>query len=164
MDMVTRPAPNGKYLGANFIVGSTMNQVGRSQYGKRLPFNTTREIRQAKSFAKHAGSSLAFDDWRSLLIGSAFHFLVDENQKRQLHQRLNEEKHILEEVRKVVDKMGEQMRAIESHLEEIRQAGQQISQRQMERNKVLQNIQSTRLKLGQYSCFHSTICDAKALH
>jgi structural maintenance of chromosomes protein 5 len=34
--------------GGNYIVGNTMNMVTRSQYGRRLPQNLTRDVRQAR--------------------------------------------------------------------------------------------------------------------
>jgi structural maintenance of chromosomes protein 5 len=50
MDMAAR---NGG--GATFITGSTLNLVIRSRYGKRLPQNTTREIRPARNLVNVAG-------------------------------------------------------------------------------------------------------------
>jgi hypothetical protein len=34
--------------GGNYVVGNTMNIVTRSQYGRRLPQNLTRDVRQAR--------------------------------------------------------------------------------------------------------------------
>ena len=34
--------------GGNYIVGKTMNMITRSQYGRRLPQNLTRDVRQAR--------------------------------------------------------------------------------------------------------------------
>ena len=35
--------------GGNYIIGKTMNMVTRSQYGRRLPQNLTRDVRQART-------------------------------------------------------------------------------------------------------------------
>jgi hypothetical protein len=37
--------------GGNYIVGKTMNMVTRSQYGRRLPQNLTRDVREARILA-----------------------------------------------------------------------------------------------------------------
>lgn len=37
--------------GANFIIGTTLNNVSRSRYGQKKALNQTREIRPAKVFA-----------------------------------------------------------------------------------------------------------------
>lgn len=52
MDAVSNPARGG---GANFIVGKVFNMVSRSAYGQRLASNQTRDIGNAKTFAKHNG-------------------------------------------------------------------------------------------------------------
>jgi structural maintenance of chromosomes protein 5 len=57
MDLVTRVGPNGTGGGANFIVGSVFNRVSRSKYGRRLPYNATRDVKQARSLAATTGES-----------------------------------------------------------------------------------------------------------
>ncbi|EIW76265.1 P-loop containing nucleoside triphosphate hydrolase protein [Coniophora puteana RWD-64-598 SS2] len=49
MEAVSRFGPNGEGGGANFIAGNVMNRVQRSRYGRRLPQNQTRDIRQARN-------------------------------------------------------------------------------------------------------------------
>ena len=46
--------------GGNYIVGKTMNMVMRSQYGKRLPQNLTRDVRQARILVGPTGMSTRF--------------------------------------------------------------------------------------------------------
>jgi hypothetical protein len=41
----------------NYIVGKTMNMVTRSQYGRRLPQNLTRDVRQARVLVGPIGKS-----------------------------------------------------------------------------------------------------------
>jgi hypothetical protein len=43
--------------GGNYIVGKTLNTVTRSQYGRRLPQNLTRGVRDARTLAGSAGMS-----------------------------------------------------------------------------------------------------------
>jgi structural maintenance of chromosomes protein 5 len=43
--------------GGNYIVGNTMNVVTRSQYGRRLPQNLTRDVRQARVLVGPIGLS-----------------------------------------------------------------------------------------------------------
>jgi structural maintenance of chromosomes protein 5 len=63
MDMVARQGPNGTGGGATFITGSTLNAVTRSRYGKRLPQNTTREVKQARNLVNATG-------WLSTIVAS----------------------------------------------------------------------------------------------
>jgi hypothetical protein len=58
--MVARLSPNGTGGGATFITGTTLNNVARSRYGKRLPQNTTREIRPAKNLVNTAGKTVKY--------------------------------------------------------------------------------------------------------
>ena len=53
MDAVTRREA------ANFITGSTMNQVTRSRYGRRLAQNMTRALRPARTFSTASGKIVA---------------------------------------------------------------------------------------------------------
>ena len=46
--------------GGNYIVGKTMNMVTRSQYGRRLPQNLTRDVRQARVLVGPTGMSTCF--------------------------------------------------------------------------------------------------------
>jgi hypothetical protein len=48
--------------GGNYVVGNTMNIVTRSQYGRRLPQNLTRDVRQARILVGPVGEfySMAF--------------------------------------------------------------------------------------------------------
>jgi hypothetical protein len=43
--------------GGSYIVGNTLNMVTRSQYGRRLPQNLTRDIRQARVLVGPIGLS-----------------------------------------------------------------------------------------------------------
>ena len=43
--------------GGNYIVGKTMNIVTRSQYGRRLPQNLARGVREARTLVGPAGMS-----------------------------------------------------------------------------------------------------------
>jgi hypothetical protein len=52
--------------GGNYIVGKTMNMVTRSQYGRRLPQNLTRDVREARILAGPAGMSYLFLFFRDL--------------------------------------------------------------------------------------------------
>ena len=53
--------------GGNYIVGNTMNMVTRSQYGRRLPQNLTRDVRQARFLVGPASMSSCFFIPRDLL-------------------------------------------------------------------------------------------------
>jgi hypothetical protein len=46
--------------GGNYVVGKTMNMVTRSQYGRRLPQNLTRDVRQARVLVGPTGTSICF--------------------------------------------------------------------------------------------------------
>jgi hypothetical protein len=46
--------------GGNYIVGKTMNMVTRSQYGRRLPQNLTRDVRPARVLVGPTGLSTCF--------------------------------------------------------------------------------------------------------
>lgn len=46
--------------GGNYIVGKTLSMVTRSQYGRRLPQNLTRDVRQARSLVGPVGVSYLF--------------------------------------------------------------------------------------------------------
>jgi hypothetical protein len=54
MELVSRTG------GGNYIVGKTMNIVTRSQYGRRLPQNLTRGVREARTLAGSASMSYLF--------------------------------------------------------------------------------------------------------
>jgi hypothetical protein len=43
--------------GGNYIVGKTMNMITRSHYGRRLPQNLTRDVRQARVLVGPVGLS-----------------------------------------------------------------------------------------------------------
>lgn len=43
--------------GGNYIVGKTMNMITRSQYGRRLPQNLTRDVRPARVLVGPVGLS-----------------------------------------------------------------------------------------------------------
>ena len=43
--------------GGNYVVGKTLNQVMRSQYGRRLPQNLTRGVRDARVLVGPTGMS-----------------------------------------------------------------------------------------------------------
>ncbi len=49
----------------NYIVGKTMNMVTRSQYGRRLPQNLTRDVRPARVLVGPTGMSTFFSVIRS---------------------------------------------------------------------------------------------------
>jgi hypothetical protein len=49
--------------GGNYIVGNTMNVVTRSQYGRRLPQNLTRDVRQARVLVGPIGLSYFHFTW-----------------------------------------------------------------------------------------------------
>ena len=53
--------------GGNYIVGKTMNMVTRSQYGRRLPQNLTRDVRPARVLVGPTGMSTYFPPLRDLL-------------------------------------------------------------------------------------------------
>lgn len=44
--------------GATYIVGNIANSVTRSRYGKRLPQNSTREVRPARNWVHTDGTSV----------------------------------------------------------------------------------------------------------
>lgn len=49
MEMVSRIGPRGEGGGASYVTGNVFNTVSRSRYGKRLPQNSTREVRPARN-------------------------------------------------------------------------------------------------------------------
>jgi hypothetical protein len=51
---VSRFEKDGRGGSASFIAGSTMNIVARSQYGKRLTQNLTRDVQQARNLVNSA--------------------------------------------------------------------------------------------------------------
>jgi hypothetical protein len=55
--------------GGSYIVGKTMNVVTRSQYGRRLPQNLTRDVREARILAGPVGMSFLF--FRDLFLCKA---------------------------------------------------------------------------------------------
>ncbi|TFK46958.1 P-loop containing nucleoside triphosphate hydrolase protein [Heliocybe sulcata] len=57
MELVSRLGPRGEGGGATFIAGSTRNSVARSRYGKRLPQNSTSDIRPARNFGQSSVDS-----------------------------------------------------------------------------------------------------------
>lgn len=56
MEAVAQPGPDGRGGGASFVAGSTYNQVTRSRYGRRMPQNSTRELRPARNLAFPPGT------------------------------------------------------------------------------------------------------------
>jgi hypothetical protein len=44
--------------GGSYILGNILNQVTRSQYGRRLPQNLTRDVRPARTLVGPVGSSV----------------------------------------------------------------------------------------------------------
>ncbi|KZT29504.1 P-loop containing nucleoside triphosphate hydrolase protein [Neolentinus lepideus HHB14362 ss-1] len=52
MELVSRLGPRGEGGGATFIAGMTQNRVTRSRYGKRLPQNSTYDIKPARNFGQ----------------------------------------------------------------------------------------------------------------
>ncbi|OSX59547.1 hypothetical protein POSPLADRAFT_1048859 [Postia placenta MAD-698-R-SB12] len=69
MEMVSRIGPRGEGGGSSYIIGNVFNTVTRSRYGKRLPQNSTREVRPARNLVS---------------------IVVDESQKRRFEQAINE--------------------------------------------------------------------------
>jgi hypothetical protein len=57
MELVSRTG------GGNFIIGKTINMVTRSQYGRRLPQNLTRDVRQARTLVGPVGLSYFHCPW-----------------------------------------------------------------------------------------------------
>jgi hypothetical protein len=65
MHAVANPATGGN---ANFIVGRVYNQIQRSNYGQRLPTNTTRDVPPTRNFSGQTGQFCAScgDAWCSI--------------------------------------------------------------------------------------------------
>lgn len=109
MDLVTRGP------GAQFVAGSTLNIVKKSAYGKRAAFNSTRDLRPAKTFVDTAGEwSSGGSSCHPRTFADAIARLVDptlkqrwETQKRDAARQIaliEEEDAELKEQEKEVDK------------------------------------------------------------
>lgn len=59
MEVVSR---NG---GGSYIIGTVLNSVTRSQYGRRLPQNLTRDVRPARTLVGPVGSSVSAPSYPS---------------------------------------------------------------------------------------------------
>lgn len=85
VNRVMRFLANAPGNGANFITGRTMNQVGKSRYGRKAVQNMTRDIRDARSLNSVSGTS-------GLYVGSAclMNIVVDTERIARLNNELNE--------------------------------------------------------------------------
>ncbi|KAI8989879.1 P-loop containing nucleoside triphosphate hydrolase protein [Trametes punicea] len=114
--------------GANYIIGRVVNRVTRSQYGKRLPQNTTRELQAAK-----------------LLTAAT----VDPQLKRNLQMRLDEARERLRLVEEEEKELGNMDKEIHASHKTFKEAHDSITARKQAVQNEERKLQSLQLKLDE---------------
>lgn len=84
MDLVTRGP------GAQFVAGSTLNIVKKSAYGKRAAFNSTRDLRPAKTFVDTAVDPTLKQRWETQKRDAARQIALIEEEDAELKEQEKE--------------------------------------------------------------------------
>ncbi|KAF9266101.1 P-loop containing nucleoside triphosphate hydrolase protein [Marasmius fiardii PR-910] len=109
MEAVARPIPNSGWPGgANFITGSILHQVTRSRYGRHARSNATINFPPARNLSAQT---------------------VDVEQKRKIESEIQEQKMKLDDLTEKQKKISEQRRALDTELDEHREAKLAIDKR-----------------------------------
>ncbi|KDQ64067.1 hypothetical protein JAAARDRAFT_116577 [Jaapia argillacea MUCL 33604] len=127
MGAVSRIGPNGEGGGANFIAGRTIHSVTRSRYGRRLPQNSTRDLKNARN-----------------LVAQAIDPQVKQKLERQVAEARRKLKDLEGEESKIAKEeqdIGAEGRAIATRQEEIKVRKKRVSD-------TLKSIESWRLKIA----------------
>ncbi|EPQ58883.1 P-loop containing nucleoside triphosphate hydrolase protein [Gloeophyllum trabeum ATCC 11539] len=165
MDLVSRLGPRGEGGGASFIAGMTMNRVARSRYGKRLPQNSTGDIRPARNFAQAsvdqeqmrrldrqiatARENLArLDEQVKELTDFEAQIQAEGKEKKAVHDDLVARKRAIQEIQTKLQRMRLNRDNAQTRLEELRNKPPMTERRKELKQKILVNCQK-RAKLAR---------------
>ncbi|KAH9927340.1 P-loop containing nucleoside triphosphate hydrolase protein [Fomitopsis serialis] len=122
MELVTRQG------GGKYIIGSVMNSVTRSRYGKRLPLNQTSGIRQARNLVSQA---------------------VDETEKRRLEKGIKEARMKYDMCKEEAEQLGKVDAAIRAEGKSFKEELAKLDERKKTVEEIEKKLTSLQLRIGR---------------